>query len=109
MKESVLIEKTVQHACINFLLFLVLGVAEPLHNIYQLIDFLVYLVWLRRENPLEVVIRCIINLFRGLSLSKELRELFTELSHQLFNLILSLLLDQRIRDVDLTREVLDSD
>ena len=64
MQEAILIEEAVKHASVNLLLFLLLRVAEFLHDFYQLSYLLIDEMGLSREYSLEVFIGSVIDFFR---------------------------------------------
>lgn len=98
-----------QHACIDLLLLLLVRVTELLHDFDELGNLGVNKVRLSREDTLEVLVSCIIYLFRILRWGEEGREELAELDHQLPNVVLGLRLDQRVVLVHLVREIFDGD
>lgn len=96
MKEAILIEEAVKHACIDLLVFLHFGVAESLHGLNELSNLLINLGGLGLKDFFEIVIRSVVNLLGALSSGELVREVFTKLHNAFSDLILCLRLDQGI-------------
>jgi len=63
VQESVLVEQSVEHACVNFLFFDLWRFLEVLHRLNELLYSAINFIVVGREHPLEVLIGCSIDFF----------------------------------------------
>ena len=91
VQETVLIKQTVKHASVDLLLLDDLRLFEVLHGHDQLLNTAIDFIRLCREDVLEVVVGCLVDLLCVLSWDDLAREQNGILSHQVLNLNLSFL------------------
>ncbi len=91
VKESIFIEETMQDTSIDFLLFDNLRFLEHLKSDNKLLDSLIDLMRFSRENVLEILICCFVNLLSALCRSHLSWEQDRILCDYVFDLILGIL------------------
>jgi hypothetical protein len=89
----------VQHARIDLLILFHIRISESFHGFNQLCYLIINLCRLSLKDLLEIVIRCIVDLFGVLGRSELTREILHQFGNDFFDLLFCILFEVLIQTV----------